>query len=258
MPKTVKDADGNEFPSIKAMCAAHGVGCATFKKRRSVYKMDLRRALTPGRLMCDKAIPQTDHLGNSYPSIRAMCRAWHVGHETYVHRLELGLSKEEALTHKGALGHKACTGPNGKKYPSFKAMCDDYGVRKDMCETRIKRGMSLLQALTEPDRKHTASTDIYGNNFRSIKDMCDAWEVKFATYSANVRAGRPDPLIRAAVAAWPGTDAGSFRIRECIAFPWFLCEDLSERSDDPHAGELVLRADQVLAMKHAGTGHMNE
>lgn len=251
--RKVRDHLGNEFRSNREMAAAHGVPYARLKKRLQ-YGMGIEKALTQGRVPNAAAEPQTDHLGNEYPSVRAMCRAWGVGHQTYVHRLELGLSKQEALTHKGRIRDVRCTDPDGVEYQSFKAMCAAWGVTEDACNRRLSRGKTLREALDPECLRGVPATDMFGREFPSCARMCHAWHVKPQTYGHHARAGRPDALERAVMAAWPGTDAGPYRIRECLGFPWFLCEDTRDTSQLPHAGEVVLRADRLRDLMDASGG----
>ncbi len=48
----------------------------------------------------DKSKPSVDHLGNEFPSFKAMCAYWEVCRDTVYSRLRDGWSLEEALTSK--------------------------------------------------------------------------------------------------------------------------------------------------------------
>ena len=51
--------------------------------------------------------PSEDHLGNGYPSEKAMCRAYGINQALYKQRLARGMGQEEALTAPPDPGTKA-------------------------------------------------------------------------------------------------------------------------------------------------------
>ncbi len=98
-PKSSTDHKGNVFVSEKEMCRHYGIDRSTFKQRR-LRGMSLEDALTmpastPVHIPAKKC---TDHLGNSFDSIKAMCRHYGVNNTTYRVRLRNGWSVEDALT----------------------------------------------------------------------------------------------------------------------------------------------------------------
>ena len=58
---------GNVYASERAMCAAHGVPCATFRAR-------VARGWGLGAALTAPVGPATDHEGTAFPSVAAMCR----------------------------------------------------------------------------------------------------------------------------------------------------------------------------------------
>lgn len=98
--KPVKDHTGQEFRSQSAMCRAWNVTLRLYCERRK-RGMSLEDALTApvrasgGRKAC------ADHTGREFPSQKAMCEAWGVRTDAYRHRLERGMTVEEALTGTG-------------------------------------------------------------------------------------------------------------------------------------------------------------
>jgi hypothetical protein len=100
----------------------------------------------------DKAC--TDHLGNRYPNIKAMCSRWDILPETFTRRINVyGMSLEEALTrpvkHNGG---QRCSDHTGKRYRSRSSMCRQWNIERKLFEYRISHGWSLEDALTRPSR----------------------------------------------------------------------------------------------------------
>ena len=98
-PRQSTDHKGNVFVSEKEMCRHYGVDRTTYKNRR-LRGMSIEQALTAAsqRGKSGPHISCIDHLGISYPSIKAMCRAHGVCVRTYRDRIRRGYSVEEALT----------------------------------------------------------------------------------------------------------------------------------------------------------------
>ena len=98
--------------------------------------------------------PCTDHLGNRYPNIKAMCSRWDILPETFTRRINVyGMSLEETLTspvkHNGG---QRCSDHTGKRYRSRSSMCRQWGIERKLFEYRISHGWSLEDALTRPSR----------------------------------------------------------------------------------------------------------
>lgn len=71
-PENRKDPDGTDYRSVKAMCAAHGITHATYKRR-------LRKGYTKEEALSmpvDSVVPITckDYAGRNFPSASEMCR----------------------------------------------------------------------------------------------------------------------------------------------------------------------------------------
>ena len=98
--------------------------------------------------------PCSDHLGNIYGSIKAMCSFWHIKPETFSRRLTVyNMTVEEALTrpvkHNGGL---KCTDHHRHKYRSITSMCTKWGINRKLYKYRISQGWSQEAALTTPPR----------------------------------------------------------------------------------------------------------
>lgn len=180
---------GNVYPSKKAMCEAYGLSPKALDSRIKA-KWSLEDALTipvnviktPQRAVC------FDHLGNEYPSKTALCRAYNIERATFNHRLENGLSLEEALT--TPVTNKSgytCKDHLGNEYDSIEAMCYAYDIEQCTYSSRIKRGMSVEEALTTPSK--VIIKDHLGTVYLTKDAMCKAWGIERSTYSIRIRKG---------------------------------------------------------------------
>lgn len=88
-----------------------------------------------------------DHLGRTYKSFAAMCRAWRVVSRTVATRLERGLSIEEALTKKPWSREHTV---NGHTYSSVDEICKVYGISRTQMYYRIyDLGLPLEEAVNK-------------------------------------------------------------------------------------------------------------
>lgn len=192
--KTCKDHLGNEYISLSAMCEAYGVKANTFHSRIK-SGMSLEEALTtPSTPLVD--IPErTDHLGNTYSSRVAMCKAWGMDINTFTGRLASGMSLEEALTiPSGDARGNACKDHLGNEYPFKKAMCDAYGIKVVTFDNRIGRGWTLEDALVRPVKvlsvtNGNACTDHLGNEYPSRNALCRAYNINVTTFKRRISDG---------------------------------------------------------------------
>lgn len=92
-----RDYLGNEYPTIAAMCAHYGMNPTTYINRVT-RGMTVEEALTTPAVKRNQPKPSRDHLGNEYPSMKAMCEAWGQDYNKYLRRRKAGWSVEKALT----------------------------------------------------------------------------------------------------------------------------------------------------------------
>ena len=101
--------------------------------------------------------PCSDHLGNIYGSIKAMCEHWNIKPETYSRRIKVyHMSVEEALTRPvKANGGVRCSDHLGERYYSVTSMCRHYNIDRKLFEYRVSHGWTLENALTTPPRSQS-------------------------------------------------------------------------------------------------------
>lgn len=207
----VYDHLGQEFNTASEMCEHWGILFSTYK-----YRLDkgysLEEALTQGynegrRVVAtegvDDVLKETpvkdsessnledkdsvktcsvlDHLGNIYPSVSAMCKAYGVKYPTYNNRRRRGWSVERSLMSKVAevVDHK------GNTYKSFGEMCDTYGTCFTSFCRRRKAGWSLEECLLGKG----SVEDHEGRRFGSLTAMCKFYGVEPSSYKSRLKKG---------------------------------------------------------------------
>lgn len=151
----VTDHTGQTFQSVSDMCKHWHMGRSTYNARRK-NGWSVEKALT---VPCTEinTTPQawTDHLGNQFPTLNAMCDYWHITHHTFSTRMnKLGWSLEKALTSDTVIGSTEATDHKGNIFPSQADMYNYYNVREGLFKYRRRSGLSLEDALTQmPENK---------------------------------------------------------------------------------------------------------
>ncbi len=130
----------------------------------------------------------TDHLGNTYESIEAMCKQYGIKKSVYIHRIEKGLSIKDALTIRYG-DSKICEDHLGNKYCNIGEMCKAYGITRAKLSYRLKANWSLEDALTKPDCVYVPCKDHTGKQFNCVSDMCRNWGVSLAKYNHRIENG---------------------------------------------------------------------
>lgn len=215
----VYDHLGNMYLTQKEMCESYGLKLGTFlarMKRGLTLEAALTTDLGEPRKSNGKAV--SDHLGNTYPTIKAMCEAYSVKTSTYQCRVRNGYTTEEALTgvrktvtpppaKKTPLPKKAKEEKQpkpekkskntvvdhlGNEYSSTLEMCKAYGIRVDTFKYRLKHGSTLEQALTRTPSMVTTNIpcqDHLGNQYISQTEMARAYGLTKEQYIARKRIG---------------------------------------------------------------------
>lgn len=88
-----------------------------------------------------------DHLGNAYPSLTKMCKAYDIDIYTYCYRTRSGWGLEKILT-TPKKRREPSTDHLGNKYKNSEEMCKAYGVARTTYVERLKRGWTKEEALT--------------------------------------------------------------------------------------------------------------
>ncbi len=144
--REVIDHKGNAYKSETQMCKEYGISITTYKERlKKGYSIEealtnhIKKAYESSGKKCK------DHLGKIYNSMSEMCRAYEIDMGTFKHRIEVGMSIEDALLTKNEIFDH-----HGNCYRSELEMCRAYHIDNSTFRYRIKEGFSIEEALTIP------------------------------------------------------------------------------------------------------------
>lgn len=184
------DGLGNTFKNIGDMCKFHQVSTTTYrlKTRAGLSPREIFSNVSRKGLRTKFTVPCKDHLGNEYPTTRAMCEAWNIDYDLYLARLRNGFSVQKALEKltprdKDAALYNGLVDINGVEYKTLTAMCQAWGISVKCFVGRIERGWSFEEALSipadtsNPVKRHSSVSDHVGNKFTSVNAMCKHWDV---------------------------------------------------------------------------------
>ena len=177
-PSTGVVIHGKSYPSERAAAKAHGIPLSTFYKKRNagvsllsmIPQVSPPENATPVRPHSSTRVTPLSMLskpimcnGVSYPSHRALAKAFNMSPHSLRYRLEtLHLSPEEAV---GITAEKvsATTTPEKKgphnanpisfrnvSYPSFRKLAEAFGIDPRKAHQRVARGWTLEKALEAP------------------------------------------------------------------------------------------------------------
>ena len=195
----VKDHIGNKFKSVSAMAKHYGMSRCTYISRiKSGWSIE--EALTVPILKDGSNFKPTgsygsveDHLGNKFNNNSQMARHWGITPSLYHQRINLGLSKEEALTTPVSKKNSSIevTDHLGNQYKSLGSMARAYGIKPVTLSDRLSRGWSIEEALTTTvdTTNHRKSENItkikvqdnLGNWYDSYYELAKAYGLSFST-----------------------------------------------------------------------------
>ncbi len=139
-----------------------------------------------------KLIKCQDHLGNTYRSIRAMCRHYNIETSTFRHRIKKGCSLENALLseplnakERKTLAVLAQSKPSydhkHNYFKNLKVMCEYYGVNYSSFKNRRNvLGWKLEKALTY--KADLTVKDHLGNEYSNLTEMCKHYNIRPETF----------------------------------------------------------------------------
>lgn len=188
----VKDHLGNKFNGKASMYKHYGVA-QHVAERLLAAGFSLEDVLTKKAGVYNTGRIQTDHLGNNFKGLRAMCKHYGITVSVYYQRLRLGWSLEETLTtpigdhtKKGV----ACKDHLGNSFESIGDMIEHYGVTRTAYSYRKKLGWSLEDILTKPLKSKTVVKDHLGNEYSSLQEMTSKYPCKTSsTYRSRLSSG---------------------------------------------------------------------
>lgn len=184
----VVDHLGNKYRTQNEMCKHYGISSTTFSDR--IHRgFSLEKALTyrqHSKVLNGKLCK--DHLGNTYNSLREMCKHWGIDYSVFIGRMSTGFSLEKALTTPVREKNKARVDHLGNKFANTQDMCNHWKVNIKVFRARIKYGWSLEEALT--NKKIVASIpDGFGNLYTSFASLANSYNKSDQTVKQRVDSG---------------------------------------------------------------------
>lgn len=191
------DHKGNVYPSKTDMFRAYGTNYTVYHYRHDVMGWSQEDALEKPITDSDLAGAHacTDHLGNQFPSKKAMCEHWHVPRNVFFTRQKAGKSLKECLDpvtsgkRRGSRQSNKIRDHLGKKHYNLDAMCAAWGITKSQYMTNIRNGLPLDRALTERTARPERPKDHLGQEYESINAMCRSWGITKTTLRARLELG---------------------------------------------------------------------
>lgn len=155
---------GNRYPSLRVMCETYGIDSRLYLNRVQRLGWSVERALTETVGITEEH--RTDHLGNVYPTFRAMCNAYGKEPPIVLKRMNVhGFTKEAALTvpvGKTGRGYDGMVArvhskPKrvwkdhlGQEFEYKEDLAAHWGINVNLYNSRLRQGWSLEDVLTKP------------------------------------------------------------------------------------------------------------
>ena len=185
----VTDHLGNQFPSINTMCKKYNI-------TPSAYRARIKRGWSQEEALIKKVttrkkVPVYDHMGNIFPSLKALCQHYGINKTTLRERLK-AMPLSDALilpiNSKKTPSKYRCKDHTGREYVSMTSMCKVYGTPLSTFLDRIHKGWTMERSLTQPPIDTSqVITDHYGYRHKSITSMCQKYGIAPRTFSFRVK-----------------------------------------------------------------------
>ena len=96
----------------------------------------------------------TDYLGNEFPSLTEFCKFHNICPGTYLYRIHIGMSQEEALKYDKLPNTKTRNAKKikdhlGNEFESVEKLCDYYNIKYNTYYRRVNFGWDLEKILTK-------------------------------------------------------------------------------------------------------------
>lgn len=101
-----------------------------------------------------------DGFGNTFESIREMCKYHGIDFRITYQRLQKGMTPKEAILKPSRHDVSKRTDMNGVVYPTRKAMCDAYGIGMTTLKRREAMGWSIREILLGKEESQPAGVDV--------------------------------------------------------------------------------------------------
>lgn len=196
--QTYTDHENNVFKSLSDMAKHWNIAESTLQARIVDKKMSIKDALTLTEAdMHFLNHKFTDHLGNVFASKSKMCKHWNIPTQVYFGRISLGWSIKDSLETPVTTvpnNAKQVKDHEGNTFESVSKMCKHWNMTRSTYNARLKKGYTIKDALTKPIAKINVTkkqkwTDHLGNNYDSMNQMCDKYNITHHTFKTRLDLG---------------------------------------------------------------------
>ena len=174
--------DGVTYHGMEAFAEAFGITKKQVECRLSSNLNWTTRqiaGLDPAPVQVPVCAQEITYKGVTYPSKRHLVRALNpnINTETFRHRLEIGLSIEEALLDDRPNGNATEVVINGEKFETITAAANHYGIKASTMSARIRSGWSGVDAVNPKIRG--GSVTAFGVTYKNKLELCEKLGVDY-------------------------------------------------------------------------------
>ena len=199
LSKETEDHLGNKFKSISEKCRHWDITYKLYTDRMANGWDEEKALTTPSRYASSRPKDGTRKYptmfdGIDYGTFQNLCRSKGVGESTVRARLDRGVELSEALkpTNKTV---QVVTDHLGNIFEDKNQKCEFHHINPFTYDSRIRKGWSEEKALTTPVKqieKHDRAKSVFdheGNEFSSIKEKCEFWDIPYNIYNERIKRG---------------------------------------------------------------------
>lgn len=174
--------DGVTYEGMENLAKAFGLTKKTVESRlTSNLNWTLRQivGLDPAPVQVPVCAKEITYKGVTYPSKRHLVRALNpnMNTETFRHRLERGMSIEEALSDKKLKGNASEVVVGGKTFESISSAARYYGVKASTMANRIRSGWSGDDCASQDIR--CGNITAFGITYKNKMELCEKLKLDY-------------------------------------------------------------------------------
>ena len=135
-----------------------------------------------------------DHKGQEFPTQTAMLAFYGVDKHLFRDRLSKGWTLEECLLGK----HDTVIDHTGQHFATAIKMCEHWNVNYSTFCNSKRRNLSVEECLlgpkphikpAKPIKTKPKITDHMGNQYASLQEMCEYWNISYSVYAHRISIG---------------------------------------------------------------------
>jgi len=181
--------DGKTYYGIAGLADAFGLTKKTIEARfYSNLNWSLRQivGLDPAPRQVPVCAKPVTYQGVTYPSVRHVARALspELPPETFRHRLEVGMSIEDALKPEKIIGNAKKITAHGRTFDSISEAARFAGISPGTLQNRLYAGWSADEAVSPKVRENPVT--VFGVEYKNKIEMCKALGVDYEVFFARL------------------------------------------------------------------------